>query len=86
MLKRASIPSTKELSGLISEDEKRLGGLALLSWQACKCLTWIATVVDTIASSYLLVSTTRVGGAANAVAERKSRNTQITNTHSFVPY
>ena len=50
------------------------------------CLTWDATVVDTLASSCLSVTATRVGEAADAAAERKSlKYASITNTHIFVP-
>ena len=52
-LKRADIPSTKEPTGLLRGDEKRPDGLTLVPWQAGKCLTWDATVVDALASSYV---------------------------------
>ena len=85
-LKRTDIPSTKKPTGLLRGDGKRPGGLTLVSWQAGKCLTWDATVVDTLASSYVSVTATRVGGAADATAERKSlKYASITNTHIFVP-
>ena len=85
-LKRADIPSTKEPTGLLRGDGKRPDGLTLVPWQAGKCLTWDATVVDTLASSYVSVTATRVGGAADAAAERKSlKYASITNTHIFVP-
>ena len=61
-LKRADIPSTKEPTGLLRGDGKRPDGLTLVPWQAGKCLTWDATVVDTLASSYVSVTATRVGG------------------------
>ena len=45
-----------------------------------------ATVVDTLASSYVSVTATRVEGAADAAAERKSlKYASIANTHIFVP-
>ena len=85
-LKRADIPSTKEPTGLLRGDGKRPDGLTLVPCQAGKCLTWDATVVDTLASSYVSVTATRVGGAADAAAERKSlKYASITNTHIFVP-
>ena len=85
-LKRADIPSTKEPTGLLRSDGKRPDGLTLVPWQAGKCLTWDATVVDTLTSSYVSVTATRVGGAADAAAERKSfKYASITNTHIFVP-
>ena len=80
------ILSTKEPTGLLRGDRKRPDGLTKVPWQAGKCLTWDATVVDTLASSYVSVSATRVGGAADAAAERKSlKYASITNTHIFVP-
>ena len=86
MLKRADIPSTKEPTGLLRGDGKRPDGLTLVPWQAGKCLTWHATVVDTLASSYVSVTSTRVEVAADAAAERTSlKYASITNTHIFVP-
>ena len=85
-LKRADIPSTKEPTGLLRGDGKRPDGLILVPWQAGKCLTWDATVVDTLTSSYVLVTATRVVGAADAAAERKYlKYASITNMHIFVP-
>ena len=53
---------------------------------AVKCLTWDATVVDTLASPYVSFIATRVGGAAHADAKRKSlKYASITNKHIFVP-
>ena len=70
---------------MLRGDEKHPDGLTLVPWQAGKCLTWDATVVDTLASSYVSVTATRVGGAADAEAERKSlKSASITNTHIFV--
>ena len=71
-LKRADIPSTKEPTGLLRGGGKRPDGLTLVPWQAGKCLTWDATVVDTLASFYVTVTAARVGGVADAAAERKS--------------
>ena len=86
MLKRADISSTKELIGLLRGDGQRPDGLTLVPWQAGKCLTWDATVVDTLASSYVSVIATRVGRSADAAAERKSlKYASITDTHIFVP-
>ena len=85
-LKRVDIPSTKEPTGLLRGDGKRPDGLTLVHWQEGKCLTWDVRVVDTLASFYFSVTATRVGGAADAAAERKSlKYASITNTHIFVP-
>ena len=81
-LKRADIPSTKEPTALLRGDGKRPDGLTPVPWQAGKCLTWDATVVDTLASSYVPVTATRVGGAADTATDRKSlKYASITNTH-----
>ena len=85
-LKRADVPSTKEPTGLLRGDEKRPDGLTHVPWQAGNCLTWDATVVDTLASSYVSVTSARVGGAADAAAESKFlKYASITNTQIFVP-
>ena len=82
----ADIPSSKEPTGLLRGDGKRPDGPTLVPWQAGKYLTWGATVVDTLASSYVSVTAARVGGAADAAAESKSlKYASITNTHIFVP-
>ena len=80
------IPSTKEPARLLGSDGKHSDGLTVVYWQARKCLTWDATVVDTVSSSYVSVSATRVEVAADAAVERKSlKHASITNTHKFVP-
>ena len=85
-LKRADIPSTKEPTGLLRGDGKRTNGLTLVPLQAGKCLTWDATVVDTLTSSYVAVTATRDGEAADAATERKSfKYASLTNKHIFVP-
>ena len=71
---------------MLRGDGKRSDDLTLVPWQAGICPTWDATVVDTLASSYVSVTARRVGRAADAVAERKSfKYASITNTHIFVP-
>ena len=55
-LKRADIPSTNESNGLVRGDGKKSDGLTLVLWKARKALTWIATIADTHAASYLKVS------------------------------
>ena len=86
VLKRADIPSTKEPTGLIQGDRRHPDDLTLVPWHASKRLTFDATVVDTMASSYVSVSATRVGGVADMAAARKSfKYAMITNIHIFVP-
>ena len=85
-LKRADIPSTKKPTELLRGDGKRRKGLTLVHWQAGKCLTWDATGLDTLASSYAKVTAAWVRGEADAAAERKSlKYASNTDMHIFVP-
>jgi len=67
----ASIPATKEPSGLVRQDGKRPNGLILIQWQSGKSLAWDVTVVITLAQSYVDRAATRVGIVAELAAERK---------------
>ena len=85
-LQRADIPSAKEPLGLIRTDGKHPDGLTLIPWKGGKSLTWDATVTDTVAESYINISATEAGAAAEAAAGRKeAKYAQIINTHIFVP-
>jgi hypothetical protein len=55
-LSRADIPSIKEPSGLLRSDGKRPDVLTLIPWVCGKPLTWDVTVIDTVADSYILLS------------------------------
>ena len=88
VLKRADILSTKEPTELLRGNGKHSNGLTLVPWQAGKCLTWDATVVDTLASSYVSVTATRVGGSrrgGRAQILEIRINHQYTQSHIFVP-
>ena len=52
-LRRAETSSIKEPSGLLPGEDKRSDGLTLVPWQGGRCLAWDATVVDTLAPSYV---------------------------------
>jgi len=67
----ASIPATKEPSGLVMQDGKRPDGLTLIPWQGGKSLAWDVTVVSTLAQSYVDRAATDVGMVAELAAERK---------------
>jgi len=68
----ASIPATKEPSGLVRQDGKRPDGLlSLIPWQSGKSLAWDVTVVRTLAQSYVDRTATGVGMVAELAAERK---------------
>ena len=85
-LRRADSQSIKEPSGLLPEDDKRPDGLTLVPWQGGRCMVWDATVVDTLASSYVAVSAQITGSAAQAAAERiVSKYADLSASHLFVP-
>jgi len=67
----ASIPATKEPSGLVRQDGKRSDGLTLIPRQGEKSLAWGVTVVTTLAQSYVDRAATVVGMVAELAAERK---------------
>ena len=49
-------------------------------------MAWDATVVDTFAVSYLSTSSTDVGSAAKAAAERKTaKYSALSSCHIFIP-
>ena len=55
-------------------------------WQGWRCLTWDATIVDTLAVSYVQIGLTAPASAANAAAARKHvKYYTISATHIFVP-
>ena len=66
-LRRADTSSVKEPSG----EDKRTDGLTLVPWQGGRRLAWDATVVDTLAPSYVAVSAQVTGSSAQAAADRK---------------
>jgi len=67
----ASIPATKEPSGLVRQDGKRPGGLTLIPWQDGKSLAWNVAVVSTLAQSFVDRAATGVGMVVEWAAERK---------------
>ena len=69
-----------------SREDKHLDGLTLLPWQGGRCLAWDATVVDTLAPSYVAISAQVTSSAAQAAAERKvSKYAGLPASHLFVP-
>jgi len=82
---KANIPAVKEPSGLARDDGKRPDGITLIPWQAGKSVAWDVTVVNTVANSYVDVSTSP-GGAAEQAAERKTlKYSFLQSTFSFQP-
>ena len=57
-----------------------------MPWQGGRCLTWDATIVDTLAVSHVQIGSTASAGAANAAAARKHAKCDVVSaTHIFVP-
>ena len=78
-LKRADISAIKEPTGLVRGDGNRPDGLTLVPWQGGRCLTWDATIVDTLAVSYVQIDSIASAGAANAEQLH-------VNTPSMIPF
>src|SRR6218665_3307611 len=85
-LVRAGIPATKEQTGLSRTDGKRPYGLTLILWWMGRALIWDATVVDTLAASYLPSTMVAAAAAAEQAADRKcAKYDFISKTYHFVP-
>jgi len=67
----ASIPITKEHTGLTRLDSKRPDGLTLILRQGGKSLTRDVTVVSTLADSYLHSTSYSTSSAAEAASDKK---------------
>ena len=58
----------------------------MIPWRAGRHLVWDATVIDTLAPSYIQATATTAGAAAEIAAERKNNKyVDLINTHFFVP-
>ena len=83
---RATVPAVKEPTGLLRNDGKRPDGVTQIPWSFGKCLTWDVTVIDTLATSYVTLSSISAGKAAERAASNKvAKYSAITATHDFVP-
>src|SRR6218665_3122462 len=68
---KAGFPDMKEPQGLLRSDGKRPDGIILIPWKVGRSLIWDATIVDTLAPSYLPAFATRAGAAAGIAEDRK---------------
>jgi len=85
-LSKAGFPSIKEPPGLLRSDGKRPDGLTLIPWQAGRSLIWDATVIDTLAASYLPATAATAGAAAEIAAERKNmKYNALLDSYTFIP-
>src|SRR5688572_12663725 len=72
---KAGFPAVKEPRGMLRSDGKRPDGTTLIPWRAGRNLVWDATVVDTLAPSYLQATAVRAGAPAEIADSRKNKNT-----------
>jgi hypothetical protein len=85
-LVKADIPSSKEPPGLIRTDGKRPDGATLVPWARGRYVAWDATSIHTCATSYLSITSSMPGGAAEHAANRKcAKYSTLPTTHDFVP-
>ena len=83
---RANIPSIKEPKGLLRTDNKWPDGFTLIPWQAGRNLTWVVSIVNTVAASYIQTTSVIAGGAAEIASERKIvKYVELSNTSCFCP-
>src|SRR5688572_15537800 len=85
-LNRAGIPAVKEPSGLTRADGKRPDGQTLIPWCSGRALIWDATVVDTVAASYITGTAAEAGAATEIAAKRKhAKYTELQRRYIFIP-
>lgn len=83
---KAGIPALKEPRGLYRSDGKRPDGLTLIPWKEGRSATWDVTVTDTVAPSYVSMSSISAASAAEAAAQRKHcKYAELSKTYHFFP-
>lgn len=85
-LARAGIPSVKEPTGLYRSDGKRPDGISQIPWEHGRCIAWDVTVIDTLADSYLHLTSKAAGSAAELASDRKDlKYTGLSSSFQFIP-
>src|SRR6218665_939639 len=85
-LNRAGTPAIREPSGLTRLDGKRPDDQTLFPLNDGRSLIWDATVVDTLAASYVAETAIEPGSAAEKAATRKhSKYAELERTYIVVP-
>jgi hypothetical protein len=85
-LTQAGIPNIREPPGLSRTDGRRPDGLTLIPWRRGRSLVWDATIIDTVAPSYLRATAEAAGAAAELAATRKNaKYGHLLANHHFVP-
>ncbi len=72
--------------GILRVDGKRPDGMTLIPWSIGKSLLWDVTIRDTLAPSYIRLSSETAGSVAEQ-AERKKHNhyIRLKENHNFTP-
>ena len=84
-LTSAGCQTTLEPTDLSRKDQKRPDGTAF-PWHLGKALAWDATVVDTLAATYLAKTSTTQRAAAEAAEEKKRQKYAfLSDTFHFIP-
>ena len=82
----ATVPVTKEPSGICLSNSKRPDGLTLVPWKGGKALAWDVPIATTLADSYLEAFSTLAGSASESAAARKIvKYADLPPVYSFQP-
>ena len=85
-LARADFHPTKEPLGIVRSDGRRPDGVTQISWMHGKSLTWDVTVTDTLANSYIHLTSASAGAAAELAAEKKTEKyADLATNYLFTP-
>ena len=82
----AGFPNVLQPPGISRDDGKTPDGMTLIPWSRGKSLLWDVTVRDTLAKSYVSISSSKAGAVAD-LAERKKHNHYVAlkQNHLFTP-
>ena len=85
-LTTAEFPARLEPTGLCRKDGKRPDGITLFPYKQGKCLLWDVTCVDTLADTYISLTSETSGSAAERAEKAKNALYQeLTNDYQFTP-
>ena len=85
-LSSAGIPNRREPLHLVLRSGKRPDGVTLVPFARGRCVTWDVTVVDTVAASYVALTSSSAGAAARAAESRKRRKyEELQGDYDVVP-
>jgi len=83
----AEVPAILEPPGIFRNDGKRADGLTLIPWKMGKPLVWDATCSDTMAASYLNLTSKKSCEAARISESKKfNKYKEIPQNYIFLPF